>query len=293
MLPRLLLGLSLGALAACAGDGTGAPAPPEARTAAAEPVAEAIPYRLDAPDTAFVLPPALREVSGLTAFADGRLGAVQDEDGVLYVLDAATGAVASEHRFHGAGDFEGVEAVGEAVWVLRSNGTLYEIAGGTGAVTEHETALDGDCDAEGLAYEAAGNRLLIACKEDAGSELPGVRAIYAFDLRENRLSERPVALLDRRRLDGDAPFKPSALAVHPRTGQVYVLSSVRKALAVLGSDGRIAAALALPEARYPQPEGLAFLPDGTLFIANEGAAGLPRTRSGGAATLLRFSEVPP
>jgi hypothetical protein len=40
---------------------------------------------------------------------------------------------------------------------------------------------------------------------------------------------------------------------------------------------------ALPAALYPQPEGIAFLPDGTLFISNEGPSG--------AATLLRFAPA--
>ena len=47
-------------------------------------------------------------------------------------------------------------------------------------------------------------------------------------------------------------------------------------------SGRILEAHTLPEHLFPQPEGLAFFPDGTLFIANEGV--------NGPATLLRFDE---
>lgn len=284
----LSLALSLGIVtAACTGNGA-ANEPPSPAVEAAVPAAQdTIPYRLDQPDAAFALPGPLQEISGLTVLADGHLGAVQDEDGLLFVLDRETAVVIAEHRFHGNGDYEGVEAVGDAVWVLESDGTLSEVTGATGANPQrvrHETALRGRCDAEGLGYDAAHDRLLVACKENPGPELSGVRAIYAFGLQEKRLSEGPVFLLDRRALDGDgAEFRPSALAVHPRTGQVYVLSSVRKALAVLDPAGRLVAALALPAQLYPQPEALTFLPDGTLFIANEGGAG--------AATLLRFSET--
>jgi uncharacterized protein YjiK len=286
--PLLLLSLVLVDLGAgCTGDGAPAGdrgARPEADD---EAVMEALPYRLGAPDTTFTLPPALREVSGLTALGPDRLGAVQDEDGVLYVLDPRAGTIAGRHRFHDGGDYEGVEAVGDTVWVLQSNGTLHELDGATGASPArgaYETSLRSRCDAEGLGYDPAHRLLLIACKEEPGLELAGVRAIYAFGLREKRLFERPVFLLDRRPLDADGTaFKPSALAVHPRTGALYVISSARKALAVLDREGHLVAAVALPGRLYRQPEGLAFLPDGTLFIANESG--------NGAATLLRFSEV--
>lgn len=291
MLRRPALALVLGtATLACVGDGA------PGATPAPAPVTEALPYRLDAPDAAFALPDRLREISGLTVLEGGHLGAVQDEDGVLFVLDAATGAVTAEHRFHDAGDYEGVERVGDRVWVLQSDGTLFEIRNATADAperTRHETPLHRRCDAEGLAYDAPNARLLIACKEDPGPELTDVRAIYAFDLRAKRLSERPVFVLDRRALDrpprrggaAGAAFKPSALAVHPTSGRIYVLSSARKALAVLSPEGTLLEAVALPERLYPQPESLTFLPDGTLFIASEGESG--------DATLLRFAEATP
>jgi uncharacterized protein YjiK len=280
---RLLLtfSLALGALTACTRSGG-------EQTREAAPAAEAVRYRFGEPDTVFTLAPALREISGLTPLGPDRLCAVQDEDGVLYVLDPQTGAITERRRFDGAGDYEGVEVVGDTVWVLQSNGTLHEVTdalSGEPTRVAHETSLRSRCDAEGLGYHAARHLLLIACKEDPGLELSAVRAIYAFDLREKRLFERPAFLLDRRPLDADGTsFKPSALAVHPRTGEVYVVSSVRKALAILDREGGLVAAIALPGRLYRQPEALTFLPDGTLFIANEGGDG--------AATLLRFSEVP-
>lgn len=283
--PLLALCLSAGLLTACRGDTPDAPPPDEAFAA----VAAAIPYRLDQPEAAFALPDVLLEVSGLTALGSDRLVAVQDEDGVLFVLSREDGAVLAEVPFADGGDYEGVEAIGDTVWVLESDGTLYEVAdlaAGRPATVRYETSVPGGCDAEGLGYDPAGDRLLIACKEEPGPELPDTRAIYAFALREKRLSERPAFLLDRTRLDADSrSFKPSALAVHPQTGDVYVLSAVRRALAVLGRDGALAAALTLPVHLYRQPEALAFFPDGTLVIASEGA--------GGAATLLRFSPATP
>lgn len=263
------------------------------------------PYRFEAPDARFELPGRLDEISGLTDLGDGRLGAVQDEKGRLYVLDAATGEVLREHAFGGGGDYEGVERVGERVVVLRSDGRLFVIADWQPEEAEAaflDTGLHPSCDAEGLAFDGEGERLLIACKEQPGSGLRGARAIYAFDLKRQALAAEPAFVVRADSLVGPGrgvddtvralvrpladlnAFKPSAVGVHPATGEVWVLSSVQKLLIVLRRDGTVAAALPLPPGLAAQPEGLAFLPDGTLFLASEA--------DGGTATLLRFAYRP-
>jgi uncharacterized protein YjiK len=293
----------LWALAGC-GNGEASSSAPAVRTPVER---QAAPYRFDAPAARFELPGRLDEISGLTVLDEARLGAVQDEDGDLYVIDAATGEVVHTHDFGGGGDYEGVERVGDRVVVLRSDGRLFVIGDWQEEKAKAESLdldLHGGCDAEGLAYDAAGDRLLIACKEDPGRGLRGSRALYAFDLNTSRLGPAPAYVIHadslvrsdaehavdeavrafvRPLVDINA-FKPSALAVHPETGEIYVLSSVRKVLVVLDRGGAIAAVWPLADDDLPQPEGLAFLPNGTLFIASEAA--------GGSAVLLRFDYRP-
>ena len=257
-------------VAACA-DGTGE------RVA---PPAAAVPYDLGAPDGSAELPHELDEISGLTMLPSGRLGAVQDEDGTLYEIEPTTGTITGTQPFGGRGDYEGVEWVGESVWTLESNGDLTDVrrAGDAAEAVPHETPLRGRNDTEGLAWD--GERLLIACKENPGRGLDGVRAIWAYDPATRALSSAPVAVLDRTAVDDGARFKPSALAVHPETRELYVLSSVRKALAVLAPDGALRTVVPLSDRIFRQPEGIAFDAAGTLYIANEGA--------GARASLLRF-----
>lgn len=263
-------------VAACAG-----------RTRPSAGPADGVPYRLDVPDVVYRLPAELKEISGLTILPSGRLGAVQDETGAIYEVDPATGQITSEQPFAGKGDYEGVELTPDAVWVLRSDGDLYRVSRTDSGLVESrkiETDLASRNDTEGLAYDAAGGRLLIACKEDPGGDRRDVRTIYAFDLATETLGLRPVAVLDREAIDaGDLAFKPSALAVEPQTGRLYVLSSVRKALAVLNPDGTLLTVVPLSSSLFPQPEGIAFAADGTLFIASEGPAG--------PGTILRFSPT--
>ena len=279
----VVLAVLLATLAACVETGPSIATPPGEGVSA--PTLPAFPYAIDAPDAVFELPSELTEISGLTVLSNGHLAAVQDEDGLLFEIDPTSGRVLSMETFGNDGDYEGIEATPDALWVLKSNGTVYELqrAGETGIETESfNTDLSSRNDAEGLGYDPENNRLLIALKEHPGKGLGKVRAIYGFDLSTRTLSQTPVLLLDRDVVDTNGEnFKPSALAVRPGTRDIYILSSVKKALLVVAPDGTIQAAAALPANLYRQPEGIAFSPDGTLFISNEGA--------GRSATLLRFS----
>jgi uncharacterized protein YjiK len=68
-------------------------------------------------------------------------------------------------------------------------------------------------------------------------------------------------------------FSPSAIAVHPITGEIYVTSSKGKLLLVLDRQGRIVHLEKLKKSLHTQPEGICFDADGTMFIANEGKDG--------------------
>ncbi|MEM6784974.1 MAG: hypothetical protein AAF624_14730 [Bacteroidota bacterium] len=275
------------------------------------------PYDFSAPTAAFILPPELEEISGLTVLDSTSIGAVQDERGDLFVIDVDSARITHVHDFGKRGDYEAIERVGDRVYVLRSDGRLYVIADWSSEkdeAVELETGLHGSCDAEGLATDD-GERLLIVCKESAGEGRRKMRAVFAYDPANRVLALDPVYTIEEAPDDEDAPddkagtedeagtdegtearsaarlglasvrgFKPAALAVHPRTGRIYVVSSVRKVIVVLEPGGAIHDVWPLPGSFFRQPEGLAFFPDGTLFIANEAAGAQP--------TLFRFAYTP-
>ncbi|MEP0546968.1 MAG: SdiA-regulated domain-containing protein [Rhodothermales bacterium] len=239
------------------------------------------PYRFDQPAAVFTLPPDLREISALTVLDGRHLGAVEDETGTLYLLDVGTGEIAAVMPFGSPGDYEGVELASGRLFVLRSDGTLFEVEGWEGGDTRlrtHATGLGPDCDAEGLGYDAARARLLIACKEDG---IGDQKAVYAFDLTRDTFTPEPAFVIDPDAVPGRKKLKPSAVAVHPVTGETVVLSSKRKALVALTPGGTVADVWSIEAAGFEQPEALAFLPNGDLFVASEGDDGPP--------VLVRFS----
>lgn len=255
-------------------------------------------YSLQDPDQSFKMPKKLKEISGLGISEDGEsLVAVQDENGKLFFLNRYNGEVNMEVEFWKDGDYEGVEMVGATAWVVNSAGTLYEIKN-PGAknqeVEKYNFFLDEDNDVEGLAYDRSNKRLLLACKAKAGHEkaYKHKKGIYAFSLATKTMGEEPVyfvsldsinSYLEKdpaiRKLEkvveffdpnSDFDFSPSAIAIHPLTGDIYLTSSIGKLLLVLSPTGQIMHIEKLSKKVHPQPEGLCFDPIGTLYLSNEG-----------------------
>jgi len=259
------------------------------------------PYALDAPDGTAELPEALTELSDLTAAGGDALWAVDDEQGALFRVDAKTGAVLETLPFAAAGDFEAVASAGALVFAARSDGAVFAVDPKTGKAETLASSLPRDCDVEGLAHDPAGNRLLASCRRPVGSKAERRWPLYALDLATRKVPAAPVLSVSRAAIaelrkrqpasglkHADDDLDPSALAVHPTTGQLWLLSARGHVLVVLSRDGAPLSLTALPPERFPQPEAIAFLPDGTLVIGSE-------ARRGGPARLYRFTarRAPP
>ena len=251
-----------------------APAAPSAVRPDTSATASASPYRFDQAVARFELPAELREISALTVLDADHVGAVQDEEGSLYIIEIGTGRVSAVVPFGPPGDYEGVELADGRLFVLRADGAVLELEGWTGGrettARVYETGLGANaCDAEGLGYDAARGQLLISCKEEAN----GRNAVHGFSLATNALVEAPVFQLDPAAVPGRKKLAPSALAVHPLTGHTVVISSKRDALIALDASGAVVGTWDLGPARLEQPEGLTFLPNGDAILASEGGDG--------------------
>lgn len=253
------------------------------------------PYDLDNPSQVDTLPEKLTEISGLSLTEDGLMYAVQDENGSVFrILNKDI----EEIPFRKDGDYEGIEVVGEYVYVVKSSGTVYKISNfGTDKQMREDfnDFLDDDHDVEGLSYEKESNCLLLACKM-FGKEDNGKRDIYKFDLATNKVLEEPYFSISISEIKAEAEknaanteskdskafakllekkgdeftYAPSAIAIHPISGHVYITSSQGKLLLVTDKQGKIIHLAKLDKSVHRQPEGLAFDKTGNLYISNEG-----------------------
>lgn len=257
-------------------------------------------YDLENPTKTTILPPVLHEVSGLTNIDNKTIACVQDEEGVVFVYDLQKEEIINQLEFDKDGDYEGIARVGNSIYVLRSDGKLFEIENFKNKdfkVKEYDTDIPVK-DSEGLGYDASNNRLLIAGKsEPKGKKYDDKKAIFAFDLGSKSRIKKPVYKLNEDDInqfvkennlefsgeDKEVKLKinPSGIAVHPKTRKLYILSSKDNLMYIFNQKGQIESVTYLKRSIFEQPEGITFLDNGDMLISNEGGRLLP--------TLLLFS----
>ena len=246
----------------------------------------AFPYNTNEVSDMRFLPEELQEVSGLSLLTGTThdLACVQDEVGIIYIFDLLRNKVKKRINLQVLDDFEAIEIVDSNAYMLTSSGDLYFIEQMKAKPIIQKIRIDKEQDLEGMGYDAKNNRLLIVPKTESNKTKV---KIYAYDIATKKLQKQPIIHISnegvkryckRNRINLDIPkrkmpFKPSAIAVNPSSGNIYLLASVGKVLCVLSPTGSIMHIEQLDQAIYPQPEGLAFLPNGDLVIASEGDLG--------------------
>jgi hypothetical protein len=188
------------------------------------------------------------------------------------------------------GDFEGIAVAGERFFLISSTGDLVEFREGSGGSSVgyqvHPLGLGRLCEMEGLAFEESGNALLLPCKTPRTGKFKDYLVVFSVPLDSLSPDPEPRVLLPLRDLDSAGlgkNFHPSSIVVHPESGSLILAAAREEALVELSPEGEILATKELKRKRHPQPEGMTFLPDGSLVIADEG--------QGGRGTLTRYPRI--
>ena len=247
-------------------------------------------YDLKNPNHTWKLPSQLIEVSGNTWIDKDHLILIEDLHPDLYFIKIDDKNATLEKTIPFAEqekekvDIEDVAYVNNIVYALWSHGTLFKISDWQNKpqVEKIKTFLKKENNTEGLCYDSVTKKLLIACKDASGlqDEKKSAKAVYEFDLNKNALDSQPFLMIHKKDFDKVADvkisFNPSAIAVHPVTHDIYLLSTRdTKGLAVYSHDGTIKSFQPIDKDLMPQPEGICFSPEGKLYISSEGKKGEP------------------
>jgi len=246
------------------------------------------------PVAMWIMPPELREISGLALSTNGRLFAHDDEEGKVYELDPRRGVILKSFTL-GNGpkkDFEAITIAGQDIYMLVSDGVLYRFREGANnsRVTYQvfDTHLGKECEFEGLVYDADSARLLMPCKVVHKKNLRGNLVIYRVKLpvESASLSVQTIPMEDVTGNQQWKDFRPSDMTIDPLTRNYVILSSRDPALIEVTPDGDVVKAEKLP-GRHNQPEGIAITPDSILIISDEA------TSKPAAVTLYRWRRPSP
>jgi len=229
------------------------------------------------------LPKELNEISGLAYVKDNHIITHNDEDGIVYKIKLPSGEVINKFILGdklASGDFEGIAVVEDTLFLVTSSGVLYKYPGFAAEnFTEFEkikTGLEAENNVEGLCYDPATNSLLLACKGKAGKRYKGFKAVYSFNLEKMILESKPRFLISIKKLNDKFDinkFSPSGIEKNLVSNTFFIISVDEEAIIEVSPHGKILDAKLFDSNKHKQPEGITFLDDGSLILADEGKGG--------------------
>ena len=242
------------------------------------------------PVAMWLMPPDLREISGLALTPDGRVLTHDDNIGKIYEIDPKTGIVLKSFALSGDphGDFEAITIAGEDIYLLQSKGKLFKFKEGADGAqvpySVYDTRLGKECEFESLTYEADSSRLLMACKRFLSKKAPHELFIYRLPLPlsgSSKISTLTVPLAEVVGSNSWKNFHPSDIAIDPLTGNYVLIASHEKGLVVITPDGEVVRSEPLP-GEHNQGEGVTVTKDSILIVSDEA------TNRPAAMTLYRW-----
>ena len=235
----------------------------------------------------YKMPTILDEISGVYYYPkDSSIFAIQDEKGWLFKIRLKMPLEIERWKFSNAGDYEDLSLLDSTFYVLKSKGFIEKFKfSSADSISLQSFKVPGEekKEFETLFYDSTLHQLILICKNCEDDKKKEVSS-WAFDPLTDSFSSSFSIQTEKIREqlnDEKLKLKPSAAAIHPLTGELYILASVNKALVILNKDHSVKNSYKINPALFKQPEGLTFTPKGDLIISNEAA-------ERGAADILFF-----
>ena len=241
------------------------------------------------------LPPMLDEVSGILYYPkDKSLFAIHDERGWLYKIHTGKEFKIDKWKYSAGADFEDISLADSTFFAIKSKGDIVAFRfwrPDSVAVKTFHLPDTSKKEFETIYFDSTRQQLMMVCK-DCESDEKNMTGVFAFDYKQMKYVDSPVFFINAKHIEkklGDkmSKFKPSAGAINPRTGELFLISSVNKILVVADNNGKVKDVFQLDSKLFKQPEGLTFTTGGDLLISNESAGIGPST-----ILLFKYKESP-
>lgn len=228
------------------------------------------------------LPPLLRETSGLATTSDGNIFTHNDEDGIIFELEAEDGSVISTFDITVNGqrvqdDLEGIAVAEENMYVINSNGKIYEfIPAGNGEIANckiYPTSLAVDWEIEGLAYDPSIRSLVIISKNPLTATVSGKVGVFFWSLEQRALMHDETIFIPIKQFAdkiGQKKFQPSGIEYLPASGHYLLIAARQHTIAEITPRGEVLTVQKLSGKLHRQMEGITFITGKGLFISDEG-----------------------
>lgn len=233
--------------------------------------------RVAGQDDQWWLPEFVNEASGIAVMTDQSILLHDDEFAVIYHVSLVDHSI---EPFGWLGspeferDFEGIALNGETLYLVTSDGLIYQASVDLKARSQtldfavFDTGLESICELEGLHFLSG--KLLLPCKVPIEESYKNKLVVFEFDVKTHEIREHLV-ISDERfgTLEG-----PQPTAIEVSSHHYYIISTNH----LLKIDRQMSSIdiFSLPKFRHFQPEGIGLLDDGSIVIVDDFRKGVSR-----------------
>jgi hypothetical protein len=218
------------------------------------------------------LPDGLHEVSGIAVVDENNVLIHNDESAVVYQYTVDSQQVTARFQLGEpalALDIEGIAILDGDVFLMTSTGIIYQVIDGvsrSGVIKDYQiydTGLKDTCELEGLSVDLNQQSLVLLCK-DMYSKGADFVSLYRFKTGQiSKIMDLPFSSLAEGK-----KIHPSG--IETRFGHYIILAGKEHLLIETTSQGEIVNIAKLKKKHHKQTEGIGFLSNQKLILADEG-----------------------
>ncbi len=248
-------------------------------------------FDLSHPQSVHHLPMGISPFSDVTMLDSTQMLGLDQEVGSLILFDLTTNSIKSQLTL-GETKFTDMAMMDSTVVLLDADHQVHFLLPPYDSLSfETASKIDEDLIINGACLHSSTKRMFLMSEPVEKGEGLFTSSIYTYNLNHRKLNE--TTLFDVNTTDielfasennislpllsvndfGDSisglNFTPSAIAVHPKTNEIYILSSGDKSLVVYDQFGKVVNFTFLDPSLFTAPSGLTFLANGDLLISNK------------------------
>ncbi len=238
-----------------------------------------------------LLPMGVSSFSDLTSMDSTHLVGIEPNSGDVVFLDLIDYSISSKLSLGSDHKFVAVSKIDSTLILMDSESKVYfllppyDVNSFASSINTKE-----NFNSVGICLHQSTKRLFLISEVQEKEEGQFSSFLYAFNLNRNQLKDEPIFEINSTDIEtfalnnnlslpitfvtnsGDTiqglDFNPSAIAVHPKTNEIYILSSTDRSLIVYNQFGEIVNYTTLDSSIFPKPTGMTFQENGDLLISN-------------------------
>lgn len=247
-------------------------------------------FDLDHPGSVQALPSGILPFSDICILDSTMLIAIQQGQGSLVLYDFIQNQFQTLNPLVANQGIRDLATVDSTIYLIDEQMFVYRSRAPYDSTSTQQVCNETlNWSSAAICHHALTDRLFILPQMDSTNE-SSLRSVYTYNLNQNRYSETPLFTYDLDEVEAFANehgvrltslrmsalndsvyglnLDPTAIAIHPKTNDVYVLSGSDRSIVVFDQNGTIQNFAILDKSYFPNPSGMTFSKTGDLLISN-------------------------